>query len=895
MRKRLLSLLILLLFSSSILAVINLNTTKVSAVEYPAIYIEPASTVDANIKRGDNYTISVKTNYTGDDIQGYQFHLSYDPDVLHGGINKTDTWSGDGGNATFFTTKALVVPDSEKVYVNQTLLEKSTETSTKNYTIDYKIVYGTGEITFFETTNMWTGDGGNTTFVTNRTPVAPDSEKVYLNKVLRTKPEDYTIDYGTGEITFTAPPPVGAKIEVIYNVPPGLGAEIKAIYLYGGLANGDLITIDKHPSVTFLPGTFDNTAGELPLTAAFFFFIVLPAPLTSGPGTLATVDFTVVGRGDFNITLGNATKLIGYTDDGWGDPHDIIHAETMPNNIGHSYFDNTKPIHDVAVTSIVAPTTTTLGKNVSIDVTVANEGNSTETLNVTVYANTTDIGTQHVSDLISGNQTTLTFIWNTEDLNHGNYTLTANATVLASVDNPGGIDEDPSNNEKSTLIELEPVHDVAIPAIAPYGNESVEQRAHATVGDIVPINITVANEGHYTENVNFTVSYIQRRGPSEKIIIYNATENFTLKARTSQILNFSWDTTGLHTEEYYWYMINATATVLNSTENPKGIDKHPDNNNNATHIQLKLGHDVEITRITPFPTSVFMGKLMNIEVALENDGAHNETLSLKVSYNTTIFKEFQQIELPTGNQTILSFNWNTTGVAPGSYVITAEAILAEGIVDVNPDNNLKSSSLVDVKLPLGAIAGTVTDALTENPIPGATVIAGDYTNTTDAEGQYSIADVLAGTYDVIVYAEGYESSSLANINVTAGETTTLNFTLTSLPTTGTITGNVTDSSTGDAIADATVTINGMSAATNSSGAYIISNVPPGNYTVTASKDGYESSTKTVLVVAGETTPVDFELTPVQPLNILLYAGVAAIAIIIIATITVYILKIRKPK
>ncbi len=61
-----------------------------------------------------------------------------------------------------------------------------------------------------------------------------------------------------------------------------------------------------------------------------------------------------------------------------------------------------------------------------------------------------------------------------------------------------------------------------------------------------------------------------------------------------------------------------------------------------------------------------------------------------------------------------------------------------------------------------------------------------------------------------------------------------------------------------------------------------------------SANGYGDSSQTnITVVAGETTTVDFELTPAQPLDILLYAGVAA-AIIIIAGIAVYILKVRKP-
>jgi hypothetical protein len=61
-----------------------------------------------------------------------------------------------------------------------------------------------------------------------------------------------------------------------------------------------------------------------------------------------------------------------------------------------------------------------------INVTVANEGDYTETFNITVYANATSIATQTVT-LTSGNSTTITFTWNTSGFAKGNYTISAYA------------------------------------------------------------------------------------------------------------------------------------------------------------------------------------------------------------------------------------------------------------------------------------------------------------------------------------------------------------------------------------------------------------------------------------------------------------------------------------
>jgi len=104
------------------------------------------------------------------------------------------------------------------------------------------------------------------------------------------------------------------------------------------VANGDLIV---GGSATFISGTFDNTAGKLSLTGAFFFFIVPPIPTTSGPGTLATVTFEVVGKGSSDITLGDDTRLRGFTNPNNPDTiYDIIDAVLNPDQIGHGYFSN---------------------------------------------------------------------------------------------------------------------------------------------------------------------------------------------------------------------------------------------------------------------------------------------------------------------------------------------------------------------------------------------------------------------------------------------------------------------------------------------------------------------------------------------------------------------------
>lgn len=94
--------------------------------------------------------------------------------------------------------------------------------------------------------------------------------------------------------------------------------------------------------------------------------------------------------------------------------------------------------HDVAVINIATSKTGCLpmetagqGFNVSVYVTVENQGDSTETFTVTAYANVNIIGTQPVT-LNAGDNQILTYIWNTTSFAKGNYTISATADTVPS-------------------------------------------------------------------------------------------------------------------------------------------------------------------------------------------------------------------------------------------------------------------------------------------------------------------------------------------------------------------------------------------------------------------------------------------------------------------------------
>jgi hypothetical protein len=78
--------------------------------------------------------------------------------------------------------------------------------------------------------------------------------------------------------------------------------------------------------------------------------------------------------------------------------------------------------------------------------------------------------------------------------------------------------------------------------------------------------------------------------------------------------------------------------------------------------------------------------------------------------------------------------------------------------------------------------------------------------------------------------------------------------------TGSVTGTVTDASTGQLIAGATVSIPRLQGTTGSDGSYTLSGLPAGSYQVSVSDYGYQTQTQAVTVTAGQATTENIQLT-----------------------------------
>jgi len=156
----------------------------------------------------------------------------------------------------------------------------------------------------------------------------------------------------------------------------------------------------------------------------------LPPQGAVGNGTLCTITFQAQANGKTLLHF-EYTEL--YT----------VTAEEL-DPIGHTpkdgFFEYPLRVHDIAVTSVVPRFKGTVVSaayrtwNLSVSVTIRNQGSATEATSVTAYYYYLiwrKIGTQNVTSLASGAETTLTFNWKIASLTaNATYTLKANATLI---------------------------------------------------------------------------------------------------------------------------------------------------------------------------------------------------------------------------------------------------------------------------------------------------------------------------------------------------------------------------------------------------------------------------------------------------------------------------------
>lgn len=214
----------------------------------------------------------------------------------------------------------------------------------------------------------------------------------------------------------------------------------------------------------------------------------------SGGGTLTTLTFYVKSAGSSSLDLYNGVLL--------NSSEQPISFE-MVDGEWHS-----ASYHDVSITEVsFSPESVLRGQLAQVNVTVRNEGSSSESFNVTACANSEVFGVQLVS-LASGAFTVVQFSWNTLQYSEGEYFISASVTIL-----PGETDiADNTRTADSKFTILPNNHDLAIANIIPYrdilGNFSSTS-----------IEVTVVNRGSIEENLALSLFYNSTLMANQTVIL----------------------------------------------------------------------------------------------------------------------------------------------------------------------------------------------------------------------------------------------------------------------------------------------------------------------------------------------------------------------------------------
>lgn len=160
-------------------------------------------------------------------------------------------------------------------------------------------------------------------------------------------------------------------------------------------------------------------------------------------------------------------------------------------------------------------------------------------------------------------------------------------------------------------------------------------------------------------------------------------------------------------------------------------------------------------------------------------------------YDSDLISDQKKIDLQVSEASLAEAIHKLLGSTNLEALITAHeelVLVEEEPSDQNEDllpqreamrvSNVANVRKIGLELQEGTVAGTVVDAETDEPLPGATVqlIEPGLGAATDSEGSFEFTNVAAGTYTVEVSFVGYTPAEEA-VEVVSGEITSLNIQL----------------------------------------------------------------------------------------------------------------------
>jgi hypothetical protein len=104
---------------------------------------------------------------------------------------------------------------------------------------------------------------------------------------------------------------------------------------------------------------------------------------------------------------------------------------------------------------------------------------------------------------------------------------------------------------------------------------------------------------------------------------------------------------------------------------------------------------VAITEVTPSKTDVVRSETVQITVTTNNKGDETESFNVTLYYDNVTIGTKRVSSLSPGAETQLVFQWNTSDVNPGKYIIRAIADTVEGETNIEDNTFLDGTVTIE--------------------------------------------------------------------------------------------------------------------------------------------------------------------------------------------------------
>jgi len=173
--------------------------------------------------------------------------------------------------------------------------------------------------------------------------------------------------------------------------------------------------------------------------------------------------------------------------------------------------------------------------------------------------------------------------------------------------------------------------------------------------------------------------------------------------------------------------------------------------------------DVTIRSVTASATFVTPGNSVNITVVVQNEGTAGATFTVTTYYNSSVIKTQTKTLVPNIIPTYLLHTWDTTGVTPGNYVISARVSPIPGETDTADNTYIN-----------GQVAVGIHDVAVKNVTPSRTLVHRGYTQT-----EIYVEIKNEGTFSETFTVTAYHNSTkigTQTLTLSPNATATLTFT-----------------------------------------------------------------------------------------------------------------------